>query len=88
MELKPTREQIETMVTELAQQPKLFAQVQALLGEVNNERAASLDEAETAVVRQLRALGKEALGAWTEQTAARVAAPAGARRGAKKNCGA
>jgi hypothetical protein len=86
MELNPTREQIETMVKELARRPELFARMEALLAQVRSEQTGSLDEAEEAVVQQLRALGREALSAWMRETSAGVPAPGGARRGGKKNC--
>lgn len=88
MELSPTREQIETMVEQLARRPELFARMEALLAQVRSEQIERLDEAEEAVVQQLRALGKETLSVWLREKAAGVSAPAGARRGAKKNCGA
>jgi hypothetical protein len=62
--------------------------MEALLAQVRSEHTGCLDQAEEAVVQQLRALGQEVLSVWMREKAAGIAAPTGARRGAKKNCGA
>jgi hypothetical protein len=88
MQLKPSREQIETMVAELAQRPELFARLEGLLKQVRSEKGEGLDEVEELVVEQVRGLGQEILSEWLHARAVSEAGPAGARRGGKKNCGA
>lgn len=78
------------LAARLAQQPvAVQEQVEALLDEIE-DRAGTLttaDDAEDALVARLRQLGRAGLTAWAEQRSAQLnaTAPAGARRGAKKN---
>lgn len=83
--MKPSREQIETMVEQLARQPELFAKVEGLLAQVRSEQLGTLDEAEEEIVRRLRELGNQTLNAWLREKAAEVPAPPKARRSSKKN---
>jgi hypothetical protein len=82
--MKPSRGQIETMVEQLAQRSELFVRMEALLEQVSSEQTGSLDQAEEAVVKQLRALGQEALSVGMRERAAGIEAPPRARRGVKK----
>lgn len=78
-----------TLAERLAQHPELSAQVAALLDEVENQAGAlgTADEAEDALVARVRQMGRAGLTAWAERRHAllNAAAPARARRGAKKN---
>jgi hypothetical protein len=63
--------------------------MEALLAQqVRSEQTGSLNEEAAAVVQQLRAWGQEALGVGMRERVAGIGAPAGARRGANKNCSA
>ena len=69
--------------------PELYAQVAALLDEVEN-RAGALntgDEAEDAIVERMRQFGRQALTRWAAQRHSQVQPPPtpGLRQGGKKN---
>jgi hypothetical protein len=78
-----------TLAERLAKHPELKAQVAALIDEVENraETLGTADEAEDALIARVRQLGRAGLTAWAERRHAllNAAAPARARRGAKKN---
>ena len=80
-----------TLAERLAQHPELKAQVAALLDEVENQAGAlgTADAAEDALIARVRQLGRAGLTAWAQERSAQLnsAAPARARRGAKKNSG-
>ena len=77
------------MVTRLQRHPQLYAQMAALLDEVEN-RAGALntgDEAEEAIVERMRQFGRQALSGWAERRHAEVqpTRTPGLRQGGKKN---
>lgn len=84
MESKPSREEVEKLVAQLAQSPALFARIAELAGEVEAEKGGTLDEAEDRVVKRMREAGREVLESWIRASAEALPRPAGARLGAKK----
>ncbi len=78
-----------TPAERLAKYPELKAQVAALLDEVENRAGAqgTADAAEKALIARVRPMGRAGPTAWAEQRHAQLnaAAPARARRSAKKN---
>lgn len=87
--MKPNQERVEALTKRLAGDPELFAQVEAMMAEVQDE-ARSLqtgDEAEDAVVKRIRTMGRVALEVWMRRRSAELntPAPAKARAEGKKN---
>lgn len=85
----PSPENAADLLARLQRHPQLFAQVTALLDEVEN-RAGALntgDEAEDAIVERMRQFGRQALTQWAEQRHAAVqpARTPGLRQVGKKN---
>lgn len=85
----PSLDDATDLVARLQRHPLLYAQMTALLDEVEN-RAGALntgDEAEDAIVERLRQLGRQALTLWAEQrhTAVQPARVPGLRQVGKKN---
>jgi hypothetical protein len=78
-----------TLAERLAKHPELKAQEAALLDEVENRAGAlgTADAAEDALIARVRQMGRASLTAWAERRHAQLnaAAPAQARRSAKKN---
>lgn len=84
MEPKPSREEVEKLVTKLAQSPALFTRMAELVGEVEAEKGGTLEEAEERVVKRMREAGREVLASWMRASAEALPQPIDARRGAKK----
>ncbi|MEX2015276.1 MAG: hypothetical protein WD873_01475 [Candidatus Hydrogenedentales bacterium] len=87
----PSPEQAAELVARLQHHPQLYAQMAALLDEVEN-RAGALntgDEAEDAIVERMRQIGRQALSGWAERRHAEVqpVRTPGLRQVGKKNSG-
>lgn len=76
---KPKKEgrvgEIETLEQRLAQHPALKERIETLLAIVENRdgKLEKADDAEWAVIEQLRPLGQQALGEWAQKQADRKA---------------
>jgi peptidoglycan hydrolase CwlO-like protein len=87
--MEPNQERREALTKRLAEHPELFAQVEAMLAEVQDEKRSlqTGDDAEDAVVARIRTMGRVALEEWMRRRSAQLnaTAPAKARAEGKKN---
>ncbi len=67
---KPLRTGNQTLEDRLAQHPELRTKIESLLSVVENAEGdlSQADEAEQAVIEEIRVLGQAALGGWAEQS--------------------
>jgi hypothetical protein len=87
--MEPKHERVEALTKRLAEHPELFAQVEAMMAEVQDETRSlqTGDDAEDAVVARIRTMGRVALEEWMRRRSAQLnaTAPARARAEGKKN---
>lgn len=87
--MEPNQERVEALTKRLAEHPELFAQVEAMMREVRDEKRSlqTGDDAEDAVVARIRTMGRVALEEWMRRRGAQLnaTAPAKARAEGKKN---
>jgi len=91
MEKRNEEEAAESVVKRLEKHPELMRQIEGLLDEVENRSGElrTADEAEEALIKRMRQIGRSGLSDWAEREEAKQATGErpGAKRGTKKKSG-